>query len=149
MALWQFSNLNKYGTLRSRVMYLPDGESFSHGPGFGKLVIVKKFKYQYEHSTLPPTIFTSPNDGRVYIVPTWQEVVKGTTTNDVEWVRPVAKAQPIKSENVVVKTLSSKGDIEYITTYYPSSGKYHCTCPGTWRTGGNCKHIKELKLKNQ
>lgn len=49
MALWQFSNLNKYGTLRSRVMYLPDGKPFSHGPGFGKFVAVKRFKYPYEH----------------------------------------------------------------------------------------------------
>lgn len=149
MALWQFSNLNKYGTLRSRIMHLPDGKPFSHGPGFGKVVIVKTFKYRYEHPTLPPTIFQSPNDGRWYIVPTWQEVIEGTTTNDVEWVRPTPKVQAIKSENVIVKTPSSKGDTEYITTYYPSSGKYHCTCPGTWRTGGNCKHIKELKLKNQ
>jgi hypothetical protein len=149
MALWQFSNLNKYGTLRSRVMYLPDGGSFSHGPGFGKLVIVKRFKYQHNHPTLPPIVFNPPNSSKWYIVPTWQEVIKGTTINDVEWVRPTLKIKDIKAENVVVKTPSSKGDTEYITTYYPTSGKYHCTCPGTWRTGGNCKHIKELKLKNQ
>lgn len=149
MALWQFSNLNKYGTLRRRIMHLPDGKPFTHGPGFGKFVAVSMFKYSYEHPTLPPTIFKSPNDGKFYIVPTWQEVVEGTTTNDVDWIKPTPKVQAVKAENIVVKTPSSKGDTEYVTTYYPASGKYHCTCPGTWRTGGNCKHVKELKLKNQ
>ena len=37
MALWHFTNFNKYGNPRSRIFYRPDGEAFSHGPGFGLL----------------------------------------------------------------------------------------------------------------
>jgi hypothetical protein len=148
MAIWQFQNLNKYGNIRTRIVYRQGGESFGINPNnFGPIVMVKRFKYTYKHSLLPPSLFISPTDGKTFIVPTWQEVIKGTTVEDIEWIKPKIKVETIKVENVVVKTPSSKGDTEYITTYYPTSGKYHCTCPGTWRTGGNCKHIKELRVK--
>ena len=32
MALWKFSNLNKYGNIRTRIIYRPDGESFGINP---------------------------------------------------------------------------------------------------------------------
>ena len=32
MALWEFTNKNKYGNLRSRIVYRPDGEPFSYNP---------------------------------------------------------------------------------------------------------------------
>jgi hypothetical protein len=149
MALWKFSNLNKYGTLRSRILHIPDGKPFSHGSGFGNVVFVNRFKYSYEHPIFPPSLFKSPTDGKTFIVPTWQEVIEGTKIEDVEWIKPKIKVKVDKVENIIVKTPSSKGDTEYITTYYPNSGKYHCTCPGTWRTGGNCKHIKDLRIKTQ
>ena len=103
MALWQFSNLNKYGTLRSRVIYLPDGKPFSHGPGFGKFVAVKRFKYLYKEPLLPPTLFVD-QDGRKFIVPTGQEVLPETTLKDIEWIKPKVKVNKVK--NIVVKTPS-------------------------------------------
>jgi len=79
MALWQFSNLNKYGTLRKRIMYRPDGEAFSYNPrGLGRFVAVRRFKYTYEHTLIPPGLFTDQK-GDKYIVPTWQKVHPETT----------------------------------------------------------------------
>jgi hypothetical protein len=147
MAVWQFQNLNKYGNIRTRIVYHPDGKPFNiTSKGFGPVVTLTRFKYTYEHSVLPPSIFVSPTDGKTFIIPTWQEVVKGTTLDDVKWVKPEIKVAK-KSEKIVIKTPSSKGDTEYTTTYYPDTDKYHCDCPGTWRTGGNCKHVKELRIK--
>ena len=75
MALWKFSNLNKYGNWRHRIIALPDNKPFSHGPGFGKVVGVSRFKYTYEHPILPPSIIVSPTTGKTYIVPAWMEVL--------------------------------------------------------------------------
>ena len=72
MALWKFTNKNKYGTLRSRIIYKPNGQAFSHGPGFGSFVNVQMFKYEYKHDVLPPALVTFGD--KTYIVPTWQEV---------------------------------------------------------------------------
>ena len=55
MALWHFTNFNKYGNPRHRIFHRPDGEPFSHGPGFGS-TMVRRFQYDYEHPVMPPTI---------------------------------------------------------------------------------------------
>ena len=47
----------------------------------------------------------------------------------------------------MVETPSSKGDKIYKTRYYPDTGNFTCTCPGTWMSGNNCKHIKKLRLE--
>jgi len=147
MAIWKFTNLNKYGMLKTRLVSV-DGP-LETGTGFGSFIHASRFKYEYKHPIFPPTLFTSPTDGKVYIVPTWQEVLPETTTRDIEWIKPKIKdIKPTKLSKVVVKNMSSNGKDEYTTTYYPEMEKYHCTCPGTWRTQGNCKHVKELRLKN-
>lgn len=76
-------------------------------------------------------------------MPGWQEVVEGTTLNDVIHIKPKVKVS--RSKTVEVKTKSSSSDIIYTTKYYPDSDKYYCDCPGTWRTRGNCKHIKQMR----
>jgi hypothetical protein len=90
---------------------------------------------------MPPALVES--NGKMYIVPTWKEVDPNTTLNDIHWVRP--KVKVTKSETVVKISKSSSSDAEYTTKYYPDSGKYHCDCPGTWRTRGNCKHVKQMR----
>ena len=135
MALWKFTNKNKYGTLRSRIIYKPNGQAFSHGPGFGSFVNVQMFKYEYKHDVLPPALVT--------IVPTWQEVDPNTTLKDITWIKPKPVAK--RSETVIKTFKSSSSDTEYTTKYYPTSGKYFCDCPGSWRSLGNCKHIKQMK----
>ena len=143
MALWKFTNKNKYGTLRSRIIYRPDGEAFGFNPkGFGSFVHVQMFKYEYKHEILPPSLVTFGD--KKFIVPTWQKVDPNTTLNDITWIKPKPKKE--KRAKTVIKThISGSGLGEYTTKYYPESGKYHCSCPGYWRSRGNCKHVKELK----
>ena len=145
MALWHFTNLNKYGNPRSRIIHRPDGEAFSFNPnGFGSFVAARRYKYEYEHPVMPPTILEL--NGKTYLMPLWKEVVKGTTINDVEWIKPEPK---VKQEPIVeISTSSSDPNKTYKTIYYPESGKFHCNCPGKWRAfDGKCKHIKALELK--
>ena len=142
MALWHFTNFNKYGNPRSRIFYRPDGEAFSHGPGFGP-TMVRRFKYEYKHEVLPPTILEL--NGKTYLMPLWKEVVKGTTIDDIEWIKPKPKKK--RTEPVIETFTSGSSDSVYTTKYYPDSGNFHCTCPGSWRSRGNCKHIKELRNK--
>ena len=144
MALWEFKNLNKYGNFRTRIMYRPDGEAFSFNPkGLGPTIFVRRFRYKYEHPYMPPTILEL--NGKTYLMPLWQEVEKGTTLNDINWVKPKPKKK--RSETVIETFTSGSSDNVYTTKYYPDSGNFHCTCPGSWRSRGNCKHIKELRNK--
>lgn len=145
MALWHFTNLNKYGNPRSRIIHKPNGEAFSFNPnGFGSFVAVRRYKYEYEHPVMPPTILEL--NGKTYLMPLWKEVVKGTTVNDIEWIKPEPK---VKQEPIVeTSTSSSDPNKTYKTIYYPESGKFHCNCPGRWRAfDGKCKHIKTLEIK--
>ena len=93
---------------------------------------------------MPPMIWE--NNGKTYLMPLWQEVVEGTTINDIEWVKPKPK---VKQEPVIeTHTSSSSANKKYKTVYYPDSGKFYCDCPGRWRAFDNrCKHIKELEKK--
>ena len=127
MALWKFTNLNKHGNLRSRIIYRPDGEAFGFNPkGFGPFV---------------PALATF--SGQKYIMPSWQKVDPNTTLKDITWIKPKVKKQRAKT---VIKThVSGSGLGEYTTKYYPESGKYHCSCPDYWRSRGNCKHVKQMK----
>ena len=141
MPIIEFSNLNKYGNLRSRIVYRPDGEAFSFNPkGFGPFVNVRMFRYEYK-GAIPPALATF--SGQTYIVPSWQKVDPNTTLKDINWIKPKPKKQRAKT---IIKThISGSGLGEYTTKYYPESGKFHCTCPGYWRSGGNCKHVKQMR----
>ena len=142
MALWHFTNFNKYGNSRHRIFHLPDGKPFSHGPGFGP-TMVRRFKYEYKGEVMPPTLLEL--NGKTYIMPIWKEVVEGTTLNDIEWIKPKPKK---KRTDAIIETFASgSSDTTYTTKYYPDSGNFYCSCPGSWRSRGNCKHIKELKVK--
>ena len=141
MALWEFRNLNKHGNYRKRIIHT-EGALNIPGSGFGPSVMVNRFKYKYEHPIMPPMIWK--NNGKTYLMPLWQEVVKGTTVDDIEWIKPKPKIV-IKQEPIVVTSTSSSSDKTYTTTYYPDSGKFWCDCPGMWRSGGNCKHVKKMR----
>jgi hypothetical protein len=80
-------------------------------------------------------------------MPLWKEVIEGTTLNDINWIKPKPKKQPVKQKPVIETNVSGSGLGEYTTKYYPESGKFHCTCPGYWRSGGNCKHVKAMRVK--
>jgi len=143
MPIVEFYNLNKYGNLRTRRFY-QEKSNFSINPkGFGPFVSFKLFKYDYEHH-IPPALTNV--GGKKYIVPIWQEVLPETTLNDINWIKPKLK---VKSKPVIKTHISGSGLGEYTTKYYPESGKYHCTCPGYWRSSGNCKHVKEMKINQK
>ena len=141
MALWKFINLNKHGNLRSRIVYRPDGEAFSFNPkGFGPFVNVRMFRYEYK-GVIPPALATI--GGQKYIMPSWQKVDPNTTLKDIQWIKPKPK---VKRQETIIKTFKSgSSDAVYTTKYYPTSGKYFCDCPGSWRSFGNCKHIKQMR----
>ena len=141
MALWKFTNLNKYGNYRSRIVYRPDGEAFGFNPkGFGPFINVQMFRYEYK-GIIPPALATI--GGQKYIMPSWQKVDPNTTLKDINWVKPKPK---VKRSKTVIRTFNSgSSDAVYTTKYYPDSGKYFCDCPGSWRSRGNCKHVKQMR----
>ena len=144
MALWEFTNLNKHGNYRTRIIHTKGALSVP-GNGFGPSVMANRFKYKYEHPIMPPMIWK--NNGKTYLMPLWKEVVEGTTVNDVEWVKPKPKVV-VKQEPITETYSSSSSDKTYKTSYYPESGKYHCNCMGRFRArDGRCKHIKALEKK--
>ena len=144
--LYEFSNYNKHGNIRTRIIPWPTGKAFGINPkGLGGYIGVRVFKYKYKHELNPPNLMTLGD--KKYIMPGWQEVLPETELNDIKWVKPKPKKVEIKKEPIVEVNKSSSSDKTYTTKYYPNSGKYHCDCPGTWRTGGNCKHVKGLRIK--
>ena len=143
MPIVEFSNLNKYGNLRTRRFYQEKSNLNINPKGFGSFVAFKLFKYDYEHHMSPS--LANIGDKR-YIVPTWQEVLPETTLDDINWIKPKLK---VKEKPVIKTHISGSGLGEYTTKYYPESGKYHCSCPGYWRSSGNCKHVKEMKINKK
>ena len=139
MPIIEFSNLNKYGNIRTRRFYHPTTNYGLNPEGFGPWVVVKLHKYEHNH-VLPPCIMKL--SGKTYIMPGFQEVIEGTTLNDVKHIKPKLKK---RTKPIVVQTPSSTDGIMYETKYHPDSGRYACTCPGVWRSNNNCKHIKKLK----
>jgi len=140
--LYKFTNTNKYGNLRHRIIYRPDGEGFKFNPkGFGPFVNVRVFKYTYEHPVLPPSLFTD-NDGQKWIVPTWQKVLPETTLNDVNWIKPKPKKVKPQKNEFQFESKSDPGHFYKVTVI---DTKVDCTCSGKWRAKDRqCRHIKEV-----
>ena len=146
MALWEFKNKNKHGNWRSRIVCL-DGALSHSGSGFGNCTSARRFKYKYEHPVMPPMIWNRGD--KTYLMPLWKEVVKGTTVNDIEWIKPVVK----KTEVEVFKFETASSGSMYTTKKFTKPNgeiKFSCTCPGVWRAfDRRCKHIKSLEKQSQ
>jgi hypothetical protein len=152
MALWKFSNKNKYGNWRHRIIALPDGKPFSHGPGFGSSVGVSLFRYTHEHM-YPPALFVSPKDGQKYIMPGWQKVLPETTLKDIEWIKPEIKIVKSKDTPILISEykFESKSEPGSFYVVKVTGDKVKCNCAGQYRAKDRqCKHMKEIiqKLKN-
>ena len=144
--LYEFQNYNKHGNIRTRIIPWPNGKAFGINPsGFGGYIGVRIFKYEYREPLIPPHLCII--NGQKYIMPIWKPVLMETELNDIKWIKPKPKKVENKQEPIIEINKSSSSDATYTTKYYPTSGKYHCDCPGTWRTGGNCKHVKDLRIK--
>jgi len=139
MPIVEFSNLNKHGNIRTRRFWQEKSNLSINPSGFGPFIGFRLFKYDIESHQTPSLAKIS---GKTYLMPAWQEVIEGTTLNDINWIKPKPKK---KLETIIVETLSSKGDKTYKTRFYPDTGNFTCTCPGTWMSNNNCKHIKKLR----
>ena len=140
MALLQFSNKNKYGNTRTRIIH-NDTTSLGINPsGFGSYIHVSVFKYEYEHPILAPSLFVNLK-GDKYIVPTWQKVHPKTELSDIKWIKPKPKKERKKW-----KFKSSSSDKEYTVTQVDSN-TLRCTCPGSWRAKPEvgCKHVQKVR----
>eukprot|EP01052_Picozoa_sp_SAG31_P034731 SAG31_NODE_4097_length_3590_cov_3.464353_10_plen_113_part_01 len=107
--LYKFTNKNKYGTLRSRIIYRPNGEGFKFNPkNFGDFVDVSVFRYTYKGEMLPPSLFTD-QQGQKYIVPSWQKVLPETTLEDINWVKPKPKKVNVEKHEFKFESKSDPG----------------------------------------
>ena len=142
MALFKFQNLNKHGNLRTRIVHSPTSQ-FSFNPsGYGEFVNVQRFYYEMKHTYLSASLYTDAN-GDTFILPSMEKVHPETTLDDIKNIKP--KVKVTRNKTIEQTFNSSSSDTIYNTKYYPDSGKYHCDCPGTWRTRGNCKHVKQMR----
>ena len=138
-----FANLNKYGTLRRRIIHVPDGQPFTHSGKYGPIVGSRVFKYEYTGNISPALVLF---DGKKYIIPSWQEVLPETTLNDIEWIKPQVEAPPPAQSNVWKFQSESNPDVQYIVRQ--NGSKLSCNCPGVWRSKiRKCKHIFEIEKK--
>ena len=140
MPIVEFSNLNKYGNLRTRRFWQEKSNLSINPKGFGSFIGFKLFKYEHNHYMSPSLTNIG---GKRYIMPGWVEVLPETRLEDINWIKP--KVKVARSKTIEITTKSSSSDAVYVTKYYPDSGKYYCDCPGTWRTNGNCKHVKQMR----
>jgi hypothetical protein len=150
MALYRFSNLNKYGNWRHRIVSWPDNKPFSHGPGFGRAVGVQRFKYEYEHAYIPPALLVSPKDGQKYIIPSWTKVHSDTQLSDIKWIKPEIKVvepkeTPTLNEEFKFESKSDPGSFYVVRVI---GDRVKCNCAGQYRAKDRqCKHMKEVMQK--
>jgi hypothetical protein len=104
-----------------------------------KHILVKRIMYDY-HGNLSPAIISTLN-GK-YIVPGWIKVHPEATLVDINWIRE--KIKPVEAQ-VFKFTSASMPGIEYKVTKIGT--RITCTCQGYFRSGGNCKHVKEVRAK--
>lgn len=141
MPLFEFTNKNKYGQLRKRIIY-NDSTAFSFNPkGLGDFVCVRPFKYQ----SRSPYFGILNINGKKYLTPDWIEVLPETTMDDIKPFEEENRGRPKKVErNDEWKFESSSSDVVY--TVRQVGVTYKCNCPGVWRAKDRrCKHIKEVE----
>ena len=149
MSLWKIKTLNKYGNYRSRILYNPTNTSFGYNPKkLGPVVIAGRFKYEYNHSFLPPTLYTNP-EGEKFIVPTYQKVHPKTELVDIDWIKPKVKSPKSQLKTFKYQS-SSSSDIYTVKEYLNADNtiSLRCNCAGYWRVkdkNKGCKHIQETK----
>ena len=102
------------------------------------LTIVRPFKYVSKS----PFYGLVSQDGKKFMIPDWLEVRPDTVYEDLKFNTPRKK----KEKPEIFEFESSSGNGTYKVRRTPD-GRLRCDCPGTWRTKGNCKHVKELRSK--
>jgi hypothetical protein len=144
MALLEITTLNKYGNPRKRIMFNPTTQLTIKNPtAYGRLFGVRVFKYDYEHAYMAPAIFTSPTNGKKYIIPAWIEVHPETTLADINWIKPEIKITEPKKTEWSFESSSGNG---FYAVRYNSLGVLACNCMGYYRSKERkCKHVKQVE----
>ena len=133
--LWKFTNTNKYGHFRSRIVY-SEG-ALKIGRGFGPVQAAQRFRYE----SRSPYFGLVEIKGKKFLTPDWIEVHSQTTLADIKH-EPVIVEVPIQKNEWMFE--SSSGDGFYKVRQ--NGLKLTCTCPGSWRAKDRrCKHIKEVE----
>ena len=139
MSLWKFSNKNKYGNVRTRIIHTEGSQLGINPKGFGEMIMAHIFKYEIEESMIPPRLFET--NGKKYIVPGWIEVHPKTELSDVKIKKKRKRVDP----NIHTVT-SGSGD--YHVKHNPETNQYTCDCMGFWRVKDKkkgCKHIIQIR----
>ena len=132
--LWRFTNYNKHGHLRSRIVYAEG--ALTIGQGFGPFVGVSRFRYQSRSPYFG--LLTSSVTGKKYLTPDWIEVLPETAIEDCYYEAPeVPKEKPQKWT-----FQSDSSDKEYVVRRN-AIGKLTCNCWG-FIAHRNCKHVKKV-----
>jgi len=135
--LWKFTNTNKYGNLRSRIVYAEG--ALKVGRGFGSFQSAQRFRYESRSPYFG--LMVLPTTGKKYLTPDWIEVHPQTTLADIKH-EPVVVEAPVQKNEWVFE--SSSSDSFYKVRQ--NGLKLTCTCPGSWRAADRrCKHIKEVE----
>jgi hypothetical protein len=98
----------------------------------------KDNKHYVTGGSIPPMLVNLID--KMSIIPWWVNVPLDTTLNDIIWIKE--DKEQIKPNYFEIK--SSSSNEVYCVTKRPNN-KYHCTCPGYWRSKDHiCKHIKQV-----
>jgi hypothetical protein len=133
--LWKFTNTNKYGYLRSRIVH-SEGV-LKVGRGFGSFQAAQRFRYE----SRSPYFGLVEIQGKKFLTPDWIEVHPQTTLTDIKH-EPVVVEVPVQKSEWTFKSESS----DSVYRVRQNGLKLTCTCPGSWRAADRrCKHIKEVE----
>ena len=146
MPLFKFSNLNKYGNIRSRILHRESSQFSIKPKGFGKFIGVQRFKYEYTHPYLSPSLWVD-SEGQKYIIPTYQKVLPETTLDDIEWIKPKISNEPKAGKDEWLMKSSSSDSVYRVKRH---GERFTCNCSGFWRAldrEKGCKHVQEVKKK--
>jgi len=134
--LWKFTNTNKYGYLRSRIVH-SEG-ALKIGRGFGSFQAAQRFRYE----SRSPYFGLVEIQGKKFLTPDWIEVHPQTTLTDIKHEAPAVVEIPVQKNEWMFE--SSSGDGFYKVRQVGVTLK--CNCPGSWRAKDRrCKHIKEVE----
>jgi hypothetical protein len=133
--LWKFTNTNKYGHFRSRIIH-SEG-ALKVGRGFGPVQAAQRFRYE----SRSPYFGLVEIKGKKFLTPDWIEVHPQTTLTDIKH-EPVVVEVPVQKSEWTFKSESS----DSVYRVRQNGLKLTCTCPGSWRAADRrCKHIKEVE----
>jgi hypothetical protein len=143
MSLWKFSNLNKYGTIRSRIIYHPGDKPLKINPkGLGRIIAISRFMYE-STSKFPPALANI--GGKLYMVPDWKEVLPETTIDDITYTKPEPPKVKLEKSTFKFESKSSPGSFYKVTV---EGDKVKCNCAGQYRAKDrNCVHMRTVKTK--